>query len=75
MSLAKTITQDKIEIINTRDIEGNPITHIQVREKTEITEYGDILTTSFSRYVIMRGQDYANEPSQVRAVCAAAWPS
>ncbi len=75
MSLTKTITKDKVEIVNSRDLEGNAVVNVHVREKTEISENGTIISTTFHRYTITQGDDYSSEPTQVRAVCDAAWPS
>ena len=75
MSLTKTTTKDKIEIVHAQDYEGNPVTNVHVREKTEISENETVISTSFHRYTITQGDDYTGETTQVRAVCEAAWPS
>lgn len=75
MSLTKTTTKDKIEIVHVHDAEGNAVVHVHVREKTEISENGSILSTNYHRYTITQGDDYSGESTQVRAVCNAAWPS
>ena len=75
MSLTKTTTKDKIEIVHAQDEEGNALTNVHVREKIEISEGGTIISTNFHRYTITQGNDYSGESTQVRAVCDAAWPS
>lgn len=75
MSLTKTTTKDKIELVHARDIDGNPIVNVHVREKIEISESGTVISTNFHRYTITQGDDYTGETTQVRAVCDAAWPS
>lgn len=75
MSLTKTTTKDKIEIVHAQDEEGNAVTNVHVREKIEISEGGTIISTNFHRYTITQGNDYSGESTQVRAVCDAAWPS
>mgnify|MGYP000028166688 CR=1 FL=1 len=45
---------------------------VQVRLDTQIIEDGNVISTSLHRYVIVPGQDYSNEPDQVKAICAAA---
>ena len=75
MSLTKTTTKDKIEIVHAQDEEGNAVTNVHVREKIEISEGGTIISTNFHRYTITQGNDYSGESTQVRAVGDAAWPS
>ena len=75
MSLTKTTTKDKIEIVHAQDEEGNALTNVHVREEIEISEGGTIISTNFHRYTITQGNDYSGESTQVRAVCDAAWPS
>ena len=75
MSLKKTTTKDKIEIVHAQDQEGNAVTNVHVRERIEISESGTVISTNFHRYTITQGDDYTGETTQVRAVCEAAWPS
>jgi len=64
MSLTKEITQDKIEII------GKYKT-VQVRTCTKVLEDGVELSSGYHRHVVVAGQDYSNESTEVQAICAA----
>lgn len=63
MSLEKTITQDKIEIVG-------EFKTVQVRTKTAVTEDGFEISSSFHRHTIEAGQDYSNESADVQSICA-----
>jgi len=43
--------------------------HIQVRERTDIVEDGNVISSSYHRWVIAPGQDYSNEHADVQAMC------
>ena len=64
MSLTKEINIDKIEIVENGTV--------QVREVTRIMEDGNELSKSFHRWTIAPGQDYSDQPDNVKAICAAA---
>ena len=64
MSLTKTVSEDKIEIIG-------QFKSVQVRTATIIEENGVELTRSFSRKVINPGEDTTGESAEVQAICAA----
>jgi len=62
MTIEKTKTIDRIEAVG-------DFKHIQVREKTDIVEDGNIISSSYHRWVIAPGQDYSNEHADVQAMC------
>ena len=64
MSLTKEVTIDKIEITE------NGV--IQVRQATKIIEDGNELSKSYHRWAISPGQDYSDQPDNVKAICAVA---
>lgn len=64
MSLTKEIAIDKIEIVE------NGI--VQVRQVTRIMENGNQLSQSFHRWTITPGQDYSDQPDNVKAICQVA---
>lgn len=73
MSLSKTETADKIEVVNGTDEGGNAFTNVQVRLTVQVRENNVVISQSYKRYVILEGDDYTSEPANVRAVCAAAF--
>ena len=73
MSLSKTETADKIEIVSGTDEDGNAFTNVQVRLTVQVRENNSVISQSYKRYVILEGDDYTSEPENVRAVCAAAF--
>mgnify|MGYP000072145604 FL=1 len=64
MALEKVITQDKIEIVGEHKA-------VQVRTRTSILEDGVEITANFHRHVIMPGEDYSGESTEVQAICGA----
>ena len=62
MTIEKIKTIDKIEVVG-------DYKHIQVRERTDIVEDGNIISSSYHRWVIAPGQDYSNEHADVQAMC------
>ena len=58
----KTTTIDKIEV-------AGDYKHIQVRERTDIVEDGQVISTTYHRWVIAPNQDYSNEHADVQAMC------
>ena len=78
MALAESIEYDKIEVVGTYKA-------VQVRKATVIKKDGVELTRSFERYVLQPGTldasdnlvntDLSKEPTEVSAICNAAWTS
>ena len=76
MALSESIEYDKIEVVGLYK-------HVQVRKATVIKKDGTEITRSFERYVLQAGTlddsdnlvdtDLSNEPSEVSAICNAAW--
>jgi len=64
MALTKEVTQDKIEIVG-------EFKHVQVRTKTAVMEDGVELSSGFHRHVVLAGDDYSAESTEVQAICAA----
>jgi len=62
MSLTKEVTIDKIEITE------NGV--IQVRQATKILEDGNELSKSYHRWTIAPGQDYSDQPDNVKTICS-----
>jgi hypothetical protein len=62
MALEKTTTIDKIEVV------GN-YKHIQVRERNDIVENGNVISSSYHRWVVAPNQDHSNEHADVQAMC------
>jgi len=76
MALTESIEYDKIEIVGQHKA-------VQVRKATVIKKDGQEITRSFHRYVLRPGTldasdnlvdtDLSAEPSEVSAICNAAW--
>ena len=64
MALEKVISEDKIEIIG-------PYKAVQIRTCTQVLEHGVELSSGYHRHVVVAGQDYSNESTEVQAICAA----
>jgi hypothetical protein len=64
MSLTKEQVIDKIEIVG----DGT----VQVRQLTRIMENDNEISKSFHRWTILPGQDYSDQPDNVKAICAVA---
>jgi hypothetical protein len=64
MSLSKEVVIDKIEIVE------NGV--VQIRQATKIIEDGNELSKSYHRWTIAPGQDYSDQPDNVKAICAVA---
>ena len=73
MSLTKTVTADKVEVVTTQDEDGNDVTSVQVRTATRVLEDGAVISQSYHRHVIQSGDDYSSEPANVQAICVAAF--
>lgn len=61
MSLSKEIKVDKIEVLENGAV--------QVRQVTKILEDGKELSSSLHRWTIAPGQDYSDQPDNVKAIC------
>lgn len=64
MALTKEQVIDKIEITE------NGV--VQVRQATKIIEDGNELSKTYHRWTIAPGQDYSDQPDNVKAICAVA---
>lgn len=64
--LEKKILIDQISINETGDV--------HVRECTRIIEDGNVLSQTYSRWVLSKGDDIGAEDAKVQAVCNAVWP-
>ena len=62
MSLTKTKTIDKIEAVG-------DYKHIQIRERTDIVEDGNVISSTYHRWVISPDQDHSQEHADVQAMC------
>jgi len=71
MALTKEVIADKVEVISTKDEDGNDKSVVQVRVATRIVEDGEVISSSYHRHVISAGDDYSSEPANVQAICAA----
>lgn len=65
MALTKEVVIDKIEVLESGAI--------QVRQVTRVLEDGQVLSSSYHRHVLQRGDDLTNEDPKVQAIAAAAW--
>ena len=68
MALTKEVVADKIEVV---EASGNTV--VQVRTATKVLEDGAVISQSYHRHVIQSGDDYSSEPSNVQAICVAAF--
>ena len=64
MALEKVISEDKIEVVG-------EYRAVQVRTCTKVLEDGVELSSGYHRHVVVAGQDYSNESTEVQAICAA----
>ena len=62
MALEKVITEDKIEIVG-------PYKTVQIRTCMQVLEDGVELSSGFHRHVVVAGQDYSTESTEVQAIC------
>ena len=63
--LEKKILIDQISINETGDV--------HVRECTRILEDENVLSQTYSRWVLSKGDDISKQDAKVQAVCNAAW--
>ena len=66
MALTESIEYDKIEVVGQYKI-------VQVRKATVIKKDGNEITRTFTRYVLNPDSDISAEPTEVSAICNAAW--
>ena len=66
MALSESIEYDKIEVVGLYKA-------VQVRKATVIKKDGTELTRTFERYVLNPDSDISAEPTEVSAICNAAW--
>ena len=62
MTIEKTKTIDRIEAVG-------DFKHIQVRERTDIVEDGNVISSTYHRWVISPDQDHSQESADVQAMC------
>lgn len=67
MALTKQAVIDKIEVVE------NGI--IQVRERTDVLEDGNVLSSSYHRWTLTPGQDLTGQDTKVTAIAQATWTS
>ena len=61
MALTKDTVIDKIEVVENGTV--------QVRQATRIVEDGNVISQSFHRWSIAPGQDYSDQPDNVKTIC------
>jgi len=66
MSLTKTYTIDKIEVVG-------KYKHVQVKQLLIISENGQEISRNAHRYVLSPDADITNQPADVQAICNTAW--
>ncbi len=65
MALTKSVTADKVEVVQGQDEDGNATQVVQVRTATKVLEDGAVISQSYHRHVIQSGDDWSSEPSNV----------
>ena len=60
---------EKIEVVDRIEVLESGV--IQVRTATKIMEDGKQISNTFSRHIVVPGDDYSNEADRVQAICAA----
>ena len=66
MALTKQTITDKIEIVG-------PYNALQIRQAKQILEDGEVISSSFHRYVLQPDADVAAEDAKIQAVANAVW--
>ena len=66
MALTESIEYDKIEVVS-------QYKNVQVRKANVIKKDGNEITRTFTRYVLNPDSDISAEPTEVSAICNAAW--
>ena len=64
MAFAESTEEDKIEVVG-------PFKTVQVRTATVIKKDGVEVARNFHRHAIEAGQDYSDQSTEVKAICAA----
>ena len=64
MALEEVTEQDKIEVVGA-------FKTVQIRTANVIKKDGVEIARSFHRYTIEAGQDYSDQSTEVKAICAA----
>jgi hypothetical protein len=65
MALTEIKVIDKIEVVENGTV--------QVREATRIMKDGEQIAQTFHRWSFAPGQDVSDQPTNVQAICQAAW--
>lgn len=65
MTLNKTTKIDKIEVVESG--------HVQIRERTDIIEDGNVISSTYHRRVLSPGDDTSKEPANVKGIAQATW--
>jgi hypothetical protein len=65
MALTKQAVIDKIEVVENGTV--------QVRERTDVLEDGNVLSSSYHRWTLTPGQDLTGQEAKVIAICNATW--
>ena len=68
MALSESIEYDKIEVVT-------KYKQVLVRKATVIKKDGKEISRTFERYVLQPDSDIGAEPTEVIAICNAAWTS
>jgi len=63
------MTIEKVEVVDLIEVVENGI--VQIRTRTDIFENGEKLASRFHRSIVKPGQDYSNENTRVKSICAA----
>ena len=71
MALTKSVTADKVEVVQGQDEDGNATQVVQVRTATKVLEDGAVISQSYHRHVIKSGDDWSSEPANVQTICNA----
>jgi hypothetical protein len=66
MALTKQTITDKIEIVG-------QFNALQIRQAKQILEDGEVISSSFHRYVLQPDADVSAEDAKIQAVAAAVW--
>lgn len=66
MALTKQTITDKIEIVG-------QFSTLQIRQAKQILEDGEVISSSFHRYVLQPDADVTAEDAKIQAVAAAVW--
>lgn len=73
MAITKQTSVDRVEVIETVNEEGAPVTLVQIRQKIQVIEDSEVISESFTRYIYSAGEDYSSESTKVQNICNAAF--